>query len=146
MYPCFMDNRRKAQTCKEQGIQLEPLTSGWERNTWTQVVCVCPASVRRHPPPPAGTSALGHSANKPQETHNYTPLETDPLECPPVANTDSIPAQWISTLSWLEQPGTTLFYWHNEERRERGLKWENHFHADWIKRTKEFLAIAAFNL
>lgn len=33
----------------------------------------------------AGASALGHSANKPQETHNYTPLETDPLECPPVA-------------------------------------------------------------
>lgn len=37
------------------------------------------------PPSRAGASALGHSANKPQETHNYTPLETDPLECPPVA-------------------------------------------------------------
>lgn len=42
-------------------------------------VCPCPLPSR------AGTSALGHSANKPQETHNYTPLETDPLECPPVA-------------------------------------------------------------
>lgn len=41
--------------------------------------------VQFFPPAQAGASALGHSANKPQETHNYTPLETDPLECPPVA-------------------------------------------------------------
>lgn len=82
-----MDNRRKAQTCKGQGVQLEPPNLGLREEHVNTVVCaVCPASVHGHTPPPrAGTPALGHSANKPQETHNYTPLETDPLEGPPVA-------------------------------------------------------------
>lgn len=56
-------------------------------------VKMCDTQSTQEPRGGGGTSALGHSANKPQETHNYTPLETDPLECPPVANTDSIPAQ-----------------------------------------------------
>lgn len=81
----------------------------------------------------------------PGDTQLHSPGDW-PLRVPTCRQTQIASRQWISTLSWLQRPCTTLFYWHNEERREKGLKWENHFHADWIKRTKEFLAVAAFNL
>lgn len=74
---------------KMQGMLPEPQNVRLSERAPRKHSCIC---LHGHmfvqfstAPPQAGTSALGHSANKPQETHNYTPLETDPLEGPPVA-------------------------------------------------------------
>lgn len=66
-----------------------------------------------------GASALGHSANKPQETHNYTPGDW-PLRVPTCSQTQIASRQWISTLSWLELwPGHNsilLTQWRGQKR------------------------------
>lgn len=141
-------SRRGVRIGRIKGMSLEPQSARPANGCHeSAAVCVCKAAcLFSFPPSPSrGFSFRSFCKQAPGDTQLHSPGDC-PLECPPVASTDSIPVQWISALSWLERLCTTLFYWHNEERTEKGLKWENHFHADWIKRTKELLAVAAFNL